>query len=124
MNEESCGICGGDGRIGNSFGLTTSCPGCHGSGRRSTEPAGFHDVTKTKPSHHRGASTKELVKKPQWPTTFEGIRLATEVRDSSGCSDESKSKLIREIVEYEGSHGSCTKTFMKKIRAQVRPRTP
>lgn len=84
---------------------------------------GFHDVTKTKASHHRGANTKEVVKKPQWPTTFEGVRLATEVRDSNSSLD-SKSKLIREIVEYEASHGSCTKTFMKKIRAQVRPPTP
>ena len=50
MAGETCGICGGDGRIGNAFGLTTTCPGCHGSGKRSSETEGFRDVTKTKPA--------------------------------------------------------------------------
>ena len=31
------------------------------------------------------------------------------------------SALIREIIEYEGSHGRCTQTFIKKVRKQTRP---
>jgi hypothetical protein len=122
LSAETCGICGGDGRIGNSFGLTTTCPGCHGSGKRSGEPTGMRDVTKTKPSHHRQPNKAEVVEKQQWPITFEGGRLAGEVRDSAGSNDL-KAKLIREIMDYEGSHGSCTQTFIKKIRKQIRPRT-
>jgi hypothetical protein len=122
MSAETCGICGGDGRIGNSFGLTTTCPGCHGSGKRSTESAGFRDVTKTKPSHHRQANKAAVVEKQQWPITFEGGQLATEVRDCGACSNDLKARLIREIMDYEGSHGSCTQTFIKKIRKQIRPR--
>ena len=124
MIGDPCGICGGDGRIGNSFGLTTTCPGCHGSGRRSTDSSGIRDVTKTKPSHHRQPSKAAIAEKQKWPMTFEGDKLAIEVRDSPACSNESKAKLIREIIDYEGSHGSCTQTFIKKIRKQVRPRTP
>jgi hypothetical protein len=122
MAGEPCGICGGDGRIGNSFGLTTTCPGCHGGGRRSDEPAGFRDVTKTKPSHFRQPNKAAVVEKQQWPATFEGGQLATEVRDSASCSNDSKARLIREIIDYEGTHGTCTQTFIKKIRKQVRPR--
>ena len=121
MSAETCGICGGDGRIGNSFGLTTTCPGCHGSGKRSSDATGMRDVTKTKPSHHRQPNKAAEVEKQKWPITFEGGRLATEVRDSAGCSNDLKAKLIREIMDYEGSHGSCTQTFIKKIRKQVRP---
>lgn len=123
-SDEPCGICGGDRRIGNSFGLTTTCPSCHGSGRRA-EVAGFHDVTKTKASHYRTATTKaEVALKATWPTTFEGEQLAIEVRDSAACTSDTKAKLIREIIDYEGSHGQCTQTFLKKIRKQVRPRPP
>lgn len=121
--EEPCGTCGGDGRIANSFGLTATCPSCHGGGRRS-EHTGFHDVTKTKPSHHRGASRAEVVVKATWPVTGEGAKLATEVRDSKVCTSEVKARLIQEIIEYEDSHGQCTQTFVKKIRKQVRPRAP
>jgi DnaJ-class molecular chaperone len=120
--EESCGVCGGDRRIGNSFGLTTTCPSCHGSGRRVVT-TGFHDVTKTKPSHHKQSNTVEAVAKAQWPATFEGGKLATEVRDSASCTTLTKEKLIREIIEYEVSHGQCTQTFIKKVRKQVRPQT-
>jgi hypothetical protein len=119
--EEACGICGGDRRIGNSFGLTTTCPSCHGTGRR-LETAGFHDVTKTKASHHRSTNKVEVVAKAQWPATFEGGQLAIEVRDS-GCTSTAKAKLIREIIDYEGTHGQCTQTFIKKVRKQVRPQT-
>jgi len=119
-SQESCGVCGGDRRIANSFGLTTTCPSCHGSGRRA-ESTGFHDVTKTKPSHHRATNRVEVVAKPQWPGTFEGGQLATEVKDSPACTAETKARLIREIIDHEGSHGQCTQTFIKKVRKQVRP---
>jgi hypothetical protein len=119
--EESCGVCGGDRRIANSFGLTTTCPSCHGSGRRA-ESSGFHDVTKTKPSHHRPTNKAEVVAKSQWPGTFEGGQLATEVQASTSCTTEAKAKLIREIIDHEDSHGQCTQTFIKKVRKQVRPR--
>jgi hypothetical protein len=121
MAGETCGICGGDGRIGNSFGLTTTCPGCHGSGQRSSESTGIRDVTKTKPSHYRQPNQKQAAPKQQWPVTFEGGQLATEVQGSAGCSNETKAKLIREIMEHEGSHGTCTQTFIKKVRKQIRP---
>ncbi|HXX67425.1 MAG TPA: molecular chaperone DnaJ [Polyangiaceae bacterium] len=120
-SDESCGVCGGDRRIGNSFGLTTTCPSCHGSGRK-VETTGFRDVTKTKPSHHRHTNKVEVAEKPQWPVTFEGGQLATEVRDSTICTAEVKTRLIREVMEYEASHGVCTQTFIKKVRKQIRPR--
>jgi hypothetical protein len=121
-NDESCGVCGGDRRIGNSFGLTTTCPSCHGSGRK-VEATGFHDVTKTKPSHHRQTNRVEVAEKPRWPVTIEGGRLATEVRDSTICTPEVKARLIREVMEHEASHGVCTQTFAKKVRKQIGPRT-
>lgn len=121
--EETCGICGGDWRIGNSFGLTTTCPSCHGTGRR-LETTGFRDVTKTKASHHRSSNKVEPVEKTQWPVTVEGARLAAEVRDSATCATATKAKLIREIIEYESSHGQCTQTFTKKVRKQVRDPSP
>jgi hypothetical protein len=124
MAGETCGICGGDGRIGNSFGLTTTCPGCHGSGHRSAEPMGLRDVTKTKPAHYRQSNQKQAAPKQQWPVTFEGGQLATEVQSSAVCSNETKAKLIREIMEHEGSHGTCTQTFIKKVRKQLRPPGP
>src|ERR1700730_18329167 len=103
--DEPCGICGGDRRIATSFGLTTTCPSCHGSGRR-LETSGFRDVTKTKASHYRPAATKaEAAAKTQWPVTFEGAKLATEVQGSATCTSAVKAKLIREIIDYEDSHG-------------------
>ena len=118
--EESCGTCGGDRRIGNSFGLTTTCPSCHGSGRRS-EATGFHDVTKTKLSHHRQSNRAEVVVKAVWPVTLEGARLATEIRDSATCPSADKERLIGEIMRHEEGHGLCTQTFLKKMRKQLRP---
>jgi hypothetical protein len=56
------------------------------------------------------------------PSTFEGTALANEVT-ASALSDVAKTRLIREIVEYEETHGKCTQTFTKKIRKQVRPRS-
>ncbi len=113
-------MCGGDRRIGNSFGLTTTCPSCHGSGKRA-EDTGFHDVTKTKASHHRRPNQAAAPAKAQWPVTPQGIQLATEVRDNPSCTSAVKAKLIQEIMDHEDSHGLCTQTFIKKVRKQVRP---
>ena len=79
-------------------------------------------MTKTKPSHHRQTNRVEVAEKPQWPVTPEGGRLATEVRDSTICTPEVKTRLIREVMEHEASHGVCTQTFIKKVRKQIRPR--
>ncbi len=49
--------------------------------------------------------------------------LATEVQDCASCSNETKARLVREIIEYEESHGQCTKTFVRKVRKQIRPVT-
>jgi hypothetical protein len=119
MDHESCGVCGGDGRIGNAFGLTDRCPSCKGSGKRDDSSPLMHDVTKTKPSHHRQSNKSGVVVKKQWPDTFEGGRLATEVRDSSFASPEVKTRLIREIIEHEDTHATCTQTFQRKVRKQL-----
>jgi hypothetical protein len=119
---ESCFTCGGDRRIANSFGSTTTCPTCHGSGRR-TETTGFHDVTKTKASHHAQSNRAPVVEKQTWPSTPEGARLATEVKESPRLSADTKAQLTRDIIEHETSHGTCTKTFQKKVRHQIRPPT-
>jgi hypothetical protein len=120
LSDEPCGVCGGDRRIGNAFGLTTTCPSCHGSGRKAAD-TGFHDVTKTKASHHRQSNKAAVVAKSQWPVTLSGIQLATEVRAHASTTPEAKVRLIQEITDYEDSHGMCTQTFIKKIRKQVRP---
>jgi hypothetical protein len=86
------------------------------------DDTGFHDVTKTKPSHHRQSNKAAVVAKAQWPVTPGGVQLATEVRDTASCTSEAKARLIQEIMDHEDSHGSCTQTFIKKIRKQVRPR--
>lgn len=117
---ETCRICGGDGRIDNSFGNVAKCPSCHGSGKRSRDE-GFHDVTKTKPSHHLPSNRPGGVQKETWPTTATGAQLATEIRDTASLSADTKTRLTREIIEHEASHGLCTKTFLKKIRKQLPP---
>jgi len=108
MSSDSCGICGGDGRIGNSFGLTTKCPSCHGTGRRNSEESLFRDVTKTKQT---------------WPASHAGAQLANEVQSCPSCSKDTMARLIREIIDHEIQHGTCTQTFVKKIRKQIRPLT-
>jgi hypothetical protein len=119
MEIETCGVCGGDGRVGNALGGDSArCPGCRGTGRRSFEPL-FHDVTKTKPSHHRQASPAAAAAKKDEPTTAGGLQLAREV-NASELPDATKVKLVREIVEYEASHGRLTQTFTKKVRKQIR----
>jgi hypothetical protein len=125
MNQqgELCRICGGDGRIANAFGSHTTCPSCHGGGRR-VETTGFHDVTKTKPSHHKPPVVKgaPAASKDPWPTSPSGQLLANEVKNSVTCAPDVKARLIREIIDHESTHGDCTQTFVKKIRKQVRPR--
>jgi hypothetical protein len=80
-------------------------------------------VTKTKASHYHPASKPQVAAKPQWPVTFEGGQLAKEVQDSGICTSEVKARLIREILDHEGTHGQCTQTFIKKVRKQIRPGT-
>ncbi len=118
MELETCRMCGGDGRIGNALGgSSATCPSCHGSGRRAEAPFGFHDVTKTKPSHHRPAAPAPAG--PKGPATAEGAQLAAEV-SASALSADAKARLLAEIVNHESTHGRCTKTFVKKVRKQVR----
>jgi hypothetical protein len=120
VESESCRVCGGDGRIRNSFGGgEKTCPACHGNGRR-VEEALIRDVTKTKPSHHRTAQSAAVAAaKATWPSTHDGTVLGNEVK-ASGLAEEAKARIIREIIEYEGSHGKCTQTFIKKVRKQLR----
>ena len=122
MSDEACGVCGGDRRIGNSFGLTTTCPSCHGSGQRA-ESTGIRDVTKTKPSHFGPTNKAQVVAKSVWPVTTEGGKLATEVKANAGFTEALKAKLVQDIIDHEDVHGLCTKTFVKKVRQQLRPRT-
>lgn len=125
MIGEVCGVCGGDGQVSNSFGGGHKrCPGCNGTGRRSEDSRGLRDVTKTKPSHYRGPNKVEAPAKQTWPATHQGEVLAREVQASTACTDAIKARLIREIIEYESSHGTCTQTFTKKIRKQIRMQAP
>jgi hypothetical protein len=119
MDGETCRMCGGDGRVGNALGGTTAtCPSCHGSGRRAEASPGFHDVTKTKPSHHRPAVPASTG--PAGPATREGVQLASEVSASPVLAEDAKRRLIAEIVNHESTHGRCTRTFIKKVRKQTR----
>ena len=120
---DPCRVCGGDGRIDNTFGQVGRCPSCHGTGRRS-EDTGFHDVTKTKASHHHPTNRAPVAAKDTWPVTPSGIQLATEIRDTAGLKDDSKAKMIREVIDHEATHGSCTQTFIKKMRKQFRAPAP
>ena len=88
------------------------------------EDTGFRDVTKTKPSHHTQSNRAPVVEKKEWPSTPEAIRLATEVKDCQYISSETKAKVTREIIEHETIHGTCTQTFMRKVRRQLRPPSP
>jgi hypothetical protein len=118
MEGETCRICGGDGRVGNAMGGSSAkCPSCHGSGRRAEAAFGFHDVTKTKPSHHR--PVVQAPAGPKVPMTAQGVALASEV-NASALSAEAKTRLIVEIVNHESTHGLCTKTFLKKTRKQLK----
>jgi hypothetical protein len=113
-------MCGGDGRIGNALGgSSTKCPSCHGSGVRTESAPRFHDVTKTKPSHYRPVTA--IPAGPRGPTTSEGTQLAAEVSASVTLTTEAKARLVAEILNHESTHGRCTKTFIKKVRKQARP---
>ena len=119
MEGELCRMCGGDGRIGNALGgSSATCPSCHGTGRRAEAAPRFHDVTKTKPSHHRQAVATPTG--PKGPMTAEGAQLAREVSASPVLAEDAKARLLAEIVNHESTHGRCTKTFMKKVRKQPR----
>lgn len=120
MAVEICGICGGDGRIANSFGSETRCPSCHGTGRRSDD-GGLRDVTKTKPSHHHPVGKAAAAEKAQGPETAVGLALAKEVGATAHLSADVKARLTREIADHEATHGKCTETFVKKVRKQLRP---
>lgn len=125
MSDDDCPVCFGDRYIQNSFGLTNRCPTCHGSGRRIEAYSGFHDVTKTKPSHFQKPTTPaEEKKKRDAPSTPIGIQLATEIQGNARFNAETKERLIREITEYEGAHGGCTKTFVAKMRKKLRTLDP
>jgi DnaJ-class molecular chaperone len=120
MEGELCRLCGGDGRIGNALGRSTAtCPSCHGSGRRAEQSSGFHDVTKTKPSHYRSAVAVSAG--PKGPQTAEGTQLALEVSASTVLAEDAKTRLLAEIINHESTHGRCTRTFIKKIRKQTKP---
>ncbi len=124
VESEPCRLCGGDGRIGNALGgsgSSATCPSCHGSGRRADPTVGFHDVTKTKPSHYRPAPVAPAG--PRAPVTPEGVQLAREVNESAVLTADAKVRLVAEIVNHESTHGRCTKTFLKKVRKQTRPGT-
>ena len=113
-------MCGGDGRVGNALGGSSArCPSCHGSGVRAESSPRFHDVTKTKPSHYRQAVA--IPAGPRGPTTSEGAQLAADVNACATLTGEAKARLLAEIVNHESTHGRCTKTFIKKLRKQVRP---
>jgi hypothetical protein len=114
-------MCGGDGRVGNTLGGSNAkCPSCHGTGRRAEAAYGFHDVTKTKPSHHRPAQAA-APSGPREPVTSEGRQLAEEIKASPALAADAKARLVAEVVNHETTHGRCTKTFLKKVRKQARP---
>lgn len=79
----------------------------------------MRDVTKTKASHHRGSNQAAVQVKQTWPTSPGGIALANQVKGSASLSEDGKTRLIRDIIEHEASHGVCTKTFSRKIKKQV-----
>lgn len=79
----------------------------------------MRDVTKTKPAHQRQSNVVVKAEVQKWPATPEGSRLADEVKAHGALSAETKQRLTREIIDYEGSHGRCTDTFSKKVRKQL-----
>src|SRR5574342_45040 len=103
MEVEPCRLCGGDGRIDNALGHSTAtCPSCHGSGRRAETSPGFHDVTKTKPSHYRPATVAPAG--PKAPMTAEGAQLAGEVNACAtlGAAVKPRAREPRDPVWYRG----------------------
>lgn len=81
----------------------------------------MRDVTKTKPSHHRAPNAAQGgANQPLVATTPEGMQLVADLQ-ASALSKDTVTKLTREVVEYEASHGRCTQTFIKKMRKRLRP---
>ncbi len=121
MEAETCGVCGGDGRINDN---EARCPSCHGTGRRSVEGP-RRDRTTMDSSHLRpGGGPRPppaAAEKTVWPTTFEGSKLADEVKACASLSSAARDKMTREIIDHESTHGNCTQTFLKKMRKQLRP---
>lgn len=111
---EVCSVCGGDGHIENAWGQRAKCPSCHGSGRRRVD-TGFHDVTKTKASHHQPSNRLGVVVKETRASTPLGVQLTKEV-EASKLDAAAKARFVQEIFEHEASHGTITKTFVKKLR--------
>ena len=117
MEGEPCRLCGGDGRIGNALaggGSSATCPSCRGTGRRAEASYGFHDVTKTKPSHHRPAAPVSTG--PKVPTTPEGEQLAREVKAQRGprrgredaahrgdCEPREHARTLHQDLHQEGA---------------------
>src|SRR4051812_6455513 len=99
---EPCNVCGGDGRLENAWGQVAKCPSCHGSGRRR-EDTGFRDVTKTKESHHKPTNRAAVQEKQTFPATPHGMLLGKQIQESK-LADDTKAKLIREIIEHESTH--------------------
>lgn len=112
---ELCGVCGGDGHIENAWGQRAKCPSCHGNGRRRID-TGFHDVTKTKASHHQQTNKLGVVVKETRASTPVGMQLTKEVEANAKLDAAAKARFVQEIFEHEASHGSVTKTFVKKLR--------
>ena len=75
-------------------------------------------MTRTKPSHYEQPGRVVREAKPSWPTTPTGSQLATLVKNS-GLGEDTKPRLIREIIEHEETHGTVTKTFMRKLQKQL-----
>jgi hypothetical protein len=48
-----------------------------------------------------------------------GNALAVEVNASALAAD-AKTRLVAEIMNHEATHGVCTKTFVKKLRKQLK----
>lgn len=52
--------------------------------------------------------------------TPEGVQLALEVGACTVLAEDAKKRLVAEIANHESTHGRCTRTFLKKIRKQIR----
>jgi hypothetical protein len=58
------------------------------------------------------------VEKRTTPSSVGGNQLAVEVQRSR-LPDDTKKRLVREIIEYEETHETCTKTFIRKVKKQL-----
>jgi len=114
----SSAVCAWDGRIGNALGHSSAtCPGCHGSGRRADTSSGFHDVTKTKPSHYHPEVA--IPQGPKGPATSEGAQLALEVSASAVLAEDAKRRLLAEIVNHESTHDDAPRPSSKRFASRL-----